>query len=564
MGFLRQFRSDPAVVTLGGFKNAAQVLLGDFGRTESNEIVNHHTALHVPVVFACVKIISEKIATLPLMVYEVTRGRGKQVAFDHDYYDMVHNRPNPFQDSANFRTAIMASVLLEGNAYVELERDNANRVVNMWHRNSYRTEPVIELNKKVAYRTLDGNTQGRIIPVENMVHIMGVTLDGFRGMSPVEYQRRSMGQQIAMDKFSSRFFANYATPQLALINPAEMAPESKAKARQDWEKLQSGSNQHRIAILDNGFDIKQLGVTQDQAQFLETKLASKRDVYSIFGVPGHMVGDSEKGVKANVEQQAQDFLTNCLQPWLTKLETAFNVKLFSTLGRSAGKYEVRFNTRDLLRPDAASRTTFYSSGIQNGYLNLNDVREFEGLNPIGPVGNRHFIQLNMQLADDVGEEPVNGVPQTIKPEQDSDTELEDEQEENALPLKRLKAQYRGLFRDAVGRFAIRNSKDTETAAHCLRPVLETISFAFQNTSNPIVLPLDPLSETSKAIVKLCEGVAHRSAQWDVNDLDAVTEVELKRAIKSLVYAALRDEAAAKASAALKVLDEADEDNANEA
>jgi HK97 family phage portal protein len=566
---LRAFRSDPQVVQVGGFSNgASKVLLGLGGRTESNEIVNSLTAMHTSIVFACVRIISEKVATTPLNLLSITRGSGKELAFDHDYYDLIHSKPNPEQDSVNFRVAVQSSALLEGNGYIEIQRDKGNRVVALWHRSSRNTRPFRDKDSNLLYETTDGMTPGtkRIINPADMVHIMATSLDGFYGLNPIEYQRRAIGQQIAMDKFGARFFANYATPQLALINksPLPLGPADKTKAREDWEMLASGSNQHRIAILDNDYAIQQLSISQEDAQYLQTKLATRRDIAAIYGVPGHMVGDTEKGIKANVEQQAQDFLTTCLGPWLTKWEYALNTKLFASIGRSVGKYEAKFDTRDLLRPDAASRTTFYQSGIQNGYLCPDEVRALEGFNPIGPEGKEFFIQLNMQRLDQVGaqqdqqlESAQNQDEQAAKtgkqsaPEkaQTKDNEVEDEAEERSANYAQVRRVYTGLFRDAVGRFHNRNTKDTQSAQQCFEPAVNALNLSLNNGN-------EMGAEATKAIGKFCDGVVRRSKKWDVLDTDAHSE--LNKCIRSLVYANAMDQANAVAKAALVSLDEPDE------
>jgi hypothetical protein len=351
-----------------------------------------------------------------------------------------------------------------------------------------------------------------------------------------------------MDKFSARFLANNATPSLAITVPGTMKAEDKTKARSDWESLQTGSNHSRVAILDNGKTITPISISQLDAQFIESKQLTKRELAAIYGVPGHMVGDQEKGIKANVEQQAQDFLTYCLQPWMDRWEKGLTTKLFSQMGRSAGKYIVQFNTRRLLRPDATSRTTYMQSGIQNGVLSINDAREMEDLNPIGPEGDYHYIQLNMQTLELANNPPT---PQPV------DTELLDEQEENSLPLNKIAAQYRGLYRDGISRLLVDGaSRDGASVRRCLWPVLEAITFPLIGES--VLKPLESASESYKAVAKLCDGVEHRAGTWALENIEDVVNTELKRSLKALTFAANRDKANALAAKALKQLDESED------
>jgi HK97 family phage portal protein len=554
MGFLnRIFRSDPLNNPINFASPEAFLLFGGH-RTDSNEVVTPHTAMMLPTVFRCVSIIAEQIATNSLLVYKAFPNGGKEIAFDHDYYNLVHNQPNPEQDAIQFRTAVQVSLLLWGNGYIELQRDNANRVVAMWHRHSHNTRPVRTPSGKLVYQTTDGeSSEVRTIQAEDMIHLMGTTVDGFIGMSPIECARQSLGSNLAMDKFGARFFANNATPSLAITVPGLLKPEDKTKARSDWEALQTGQNHGRVAILDNGKTVTPLSISQADSQFIEGKQVTKREIASIFGVPGHMVGDQEKGIKANVEQQAQDFLTYCLQPWMDRWEKGLTTKLFSSMGRSAGKYFVQFNTRRLLRPDAASRTTYMQSGIQNGVLSINDAREMEDLNPIGPEGDYHYIQMNMQNLQ-TANLPVDSQP--------SDTELLDEEEENSLPLNKIAAQYRGLYRDGISRLLVDGTtRDTATVRRCLWPVLEAMSFPLIGES--IVKPLENTSESYKAIAKLCDGIEHRAKTWTLETLDEIVATELKRSLKALTFAANRDKANVAAAKALKQLDVDESEDSDE-
>jgi HK97 family phage portal protein len=527
--------------------------LGGWHKSDSGEIVTPHTAMHTATVFACVKIISEKISTIPLFMYQLDGNSSRTLASDHDYFDLICNRPNPEQDAIQFRTAVMFSLLLWGNGYIELQRDNANRIVAMWHRHASRTGPYRKLTGELAYMTSDSD-QGtpREIKAADMIHLMGGTFDGYIGVSPITYAKSSIGSNIAMDKFGGRFFANNATPQMALLTKMKVKPEVKAEMRTAWEALQSGSNQHRVAILDNDVELKQMSISQSDSQFLESKMASKREIAAMYGVPGHMVGDVEKGIKANVEQQAQDFLSTCLEPWLSKWEKALTCKLFAAKGRSAGRHIVQFDTRKLLRPDAASRQSYYQSMIQNGVLSPNEVRDLEQYNSIGADGDGHYIQLNMQsLALANSTDPTPNGP---------DLELGEELESNSLP-KRLGQNYRGLFKDGVQRILKSGSKDYKNVYRCLWPTLDALATAAQSG----VSTSDDNSECTKAVEKLLKGMSHRAEQWTDEQIEQICTDELKRVAKSLIFAVHADQANEKARKIVAQLDadDAEQENVNE-
>ena len=371
-------------------------LFGGGGRSDANEIVSPNTAMQLSTVYACVRILSEQVGKIPMRVLEVSAA-GRRVAFDHPLFELLDSDPNPDMSAVTFKGCVTAQMLLWGAGYVEIIRNNAGQVMALWPRGAWATKPV-RLNGQLAFATTDTpGGQTRYIQGGDMVHLPYVSLDGINGISPIGQARQALGTALALDKFGARFFGNYATPKIVLTVPGQMKPEGKTAARAEWEMLQSGVNQHRPAILDQGMDIKTMSIPPEDAQFLQSKGYAKREICSLYGVPPQMVGDLEKAIKSNVEQQGIEFLQYTLSPLLTRWTTELQRKLMPKLGRNAGRFVIAADTRELLRPDAASRQAFYQSGIQNGYLVPDEVREMESLNPYeGGIGQRPAIQLNMQ------------------------------------------------------------------------------------------------------------------------------------------------------------------------
>lgn len=546
MSFLdRIFRSNP-------FNNPGYPMtemnvnefLSHFGgqhRSDSGEIVNAHTAMQTSTVWACVKLISEQIAVNPLFMFQLDGNGNKKLAIDHDYFDIVTNSPNPEQDAIAFRTAVQIDILLHGNGYIEINRDGAGRVAELWHRSADRTQPWRSPTGKLMYRTTDSVDRAvRDIPAQDCIHIMGNTINGYVGLSPIQFAKQQVGGKLAMDKYSARFFANNATPSGIITSVKEIKPEKKQDMRRAWEEQQVGSNQHRVAILDQELKFQQISIPQNDAQFLETKNATAEEIAAMFGVPGYSIGLLSKSVKANVEQQSQDLLNYCLRPWMAKWEKAFTCKLFSARGRSVGRYVVKFDTKELLRPDTASRQTYYQSMIQNGVLSQDEVRDLEGYNAIpGGDGQGYYIQLNMQslaLANSSDPTP-NG----------ADIELANEIEENSLP-KRLGQNYRGLFKDGVTRLLKNNSRDYKAVYRCLWPTLEAMA---QAASQSIA---GEHPECDKAVDELLVKIEHRAKKWAEADIESICDDELKKVATSLIYAVNRDEANAKSKKIIDALE----------
>lgn len=505
---------------------------GSNSHSDSGEVVNVQTSLHTSTVWACVSLISKQIATNSLFMYGVDDKGNKSLATDHDYFDLVLNRPNPYQNSVSFRTAVQISLLLHGNGYIEIQRDNGGRVVALYHRSSERTTPEF-INGTLLYCCTDGeDSDPRYIKCEDMIHLMATTLNGFIGLSPIAYARQSIGSKIAMDKYGGRFFANNATPSGILTTKQKMKPEDKPKMRSDWESQSSGANSHRVQILDQEMTFQPISIPQNDSQFLESRNSTEKEIAAIFGVPGYAIGLLDKGIKANVEQQAQDLYNYCLRPIMATWEKEFTCKLFSTRGRSANRFVVKFDTRELLRPDAASRQTYYQSMIQNGVLSQDEVRSLEGYNAIpNGDGDGYYIQLNMQsLAMANSTDPTPNPP---------DVDLQEEMEANSLP-KRLGQQYRTLFKDGIQRIIKSNVRDSKTIYRCLWPTLDTMSKATNMVAPSVSTSRD------KAVDELLTKIEHRAKTWTEDNLESICDDEIKRAAKQMIYAARADEGLYKA------------------
>ena len=544
MGFLdRFFRGNPLDVP-GAINNEMTVnafleSLGNQHRSDSGEVVNEHTSLQIATVWACVSLIAKQVATNPFNMYEFDGSGNRNLAASHDYFDLVNSKPNPYQDAIAFRTAVELSTLLTGNGYIEIQRDKGARAVALWHRSSYLTVPhwrpdaTSIVGQKLWYKTTDSaGGEDRWIPCENMIHLMDMTRDGWVGMSAIHHHSQTFGKRIAMDKFGARFFANNATPSGILTMPANLKvkPEDKPKMRKDWEDQQLSGNQHRINILDQGTTFTPITIAQNDAQYLESSNATAEDIASIFGVPGYVVGLLSKSVKANVEQQNQDLYNLCLRPRMTRWEMAYTNKLFNNKGRSAGRYSVQFDMFKFLHPDSASLVVSNQSSIQNGVMSVNEARATVGLNSIGPVGDAHYIQLNMQTLELANSNP----PVNDKP----DTELALEQETNSLP-KRLGQNYRGLFKDGATRLIKTSVRDHKAVYRCLWPTVDALArVAYQDLKGEH-------TECDKAVDELLIKIEHRCKKWSEENIEAICDEELKKVATSLIYAVNRDEANAK-------------------
>ena len=370
-----------------------------FGTSSSGKSVNEKTALQTTAVYACVRILAETIALLPLHIYRYSPS-GKEKAANHPLYYLLHSEPNPEMTSFVFRETLMGHLLLWGNAYAQIIRDGRGRVLGLY--------PLLP-NKMLVSRTDQGilfyqyEKDGRtfFLPDTDVLHIPGLGFDGLVGYSPIAMAKNAIGMAIATEEYGAKFFANGASPGGVLEHPGVV--KDPGKIRESWNAVYQGSgNAHRVAVLEEGMKFQPIGIPPEQAQFLETRKYQLNEIARIFRIPPHMIGDLEKSSFSNIEQQSLEFVMYTLDPWVIRWEQAIQRALLS--GGEKRQYFVKFNVDGLLRGDYQSRMNGYAVGRQNGWLSTNDIRELENLNRISPElgGDLYLINGNMTKLADAG------------------------------------------------------------------------------------------------------------------------------------------------------------------
>jgi HK97 family phage portal protein len=363
-----------------------------FGSTSSGKAVNERTALQTTAVYACVRILAETIASLPLHTYRYT-DRGKEKALEHPLYYLLHNEPNSEMTSFVFRETLMSHLLLWGNAYAQIIRDGRGQVIALY--------PLLPDKMTVdraaggeiiyQYRTDRGVYSLRR---EEVLHVPGLGFDGLIGYSPIAMSKNAIGMAIATEEYGASFFANGANPGGVLEHPGVV--KDPKRVRESWNAVYQGSsNAHRVAVLEEGMKFQVIGIPPEQAQFLETRKFQINEIARVFRIPPHMLADLEKSSFSNIEQQSLEFVKYTLDPWVIRWEMSIQKALFSTAEKQ--QYFVRFNLDGLLRGDYASRMQGYATGRQNGWLSSNDIRELENMNliPADLGGDLYLVNGNM-------------------------------------------------------------------------------------------------------------------------------------------------------------------------
>ena len=380
-----------------------------FGRTTSGKPVNERTAMQTTAVYACVRILAEAVASLPLHVYEYQDDGGKKLVHEHPLYYLLHDEPNPEMTSFVFRETLMSHLLIWGNAYAQIIRDGAGRVLGLYPLLPDKMDVQRDDRGNIYYvysRNSDENPMfkeyGDIrLKAEDVLHIPGLGFDGLIGYSPIAMAKNAVGMTLACEEYGASFFANGANPGGVLEHPGVLKDPSKV--RESWNSVYRGvNNAHKIAVLEEGMKYQQIGIPPEEAQFLETRKFQINEIARLYRIPPHMVGDLDKSSFSNIEQQSLEFVKYTLDPWVIRWEQSLQRSLL--LPGEKGKYFIKLNVDGLLRGDYQSRMNGYAVGRQNGWFSANDIREMENMNPIPDEqgGNLYLINGAMTKLEDAG------------------------------------------------------------------------------------------------------------------------------------------------------------------
>lgn len=368
--------------------------------------VSEESSLRSAAVYACVRIIAEDIASLPLIVYRRV-GRTTERARQHPLYTVLHDLANPQMTSFEWRELMLSHLLLWGNGYSEIDYGGGNTVRALW---PLRPDRVEEINRvaggrlEYVYRLPDNSL--RTLPGYRVHHIKGLGGDGLRGWSPIRLAgRQAVGLGLAAEEFGARFFSNGARPGLLLKAPGKLSDPAYNRLKEAFAGEHQGlSNAHRTKILEEGLDIATIGIPPNEAQFLETRKFQVQEIARIFRVPPHLLADLDRATFSNIEHQSLSYVIHTLRPWLVRHEQAIYRDLIAVEERP--DYFVRYQVAGLLRGDTATRYAAYTTAITTGWMTRNEARELEELNPLDGL-DEPLVPLNMI---EVGAEPPAPTP----------------------------------------------------------------------------------------------------------------------------------------------------------
>ncbi len=366
--------------------------------TASGVSVSPDTAMQASTVYACVRVLAESVAQLPFPVYRRLDNGGKERDPSHPLYRILNWQPNRWQTAFEFREMMMGHVVLRGNAYALIVRvgGRVHELIPL-HPDHVMVEQRRDWSVRY-HRLVDGNWVA--MPPGSVFHLRGMASNGPIGMSPITAYREAVGLSISAQRLQARSFSNGAKFHGYLKHPGpKLSPEARKNMRESFDRQHSGDNAWSTPLLEEGTEWVKVGMSAEDAQLIETRKFQRSEIASIFRVPPHKIGDLERATFSNIEHQALEFVTDTMLPWLRRWEQAVSRDLLTPDEQKTHFAEHLVD--GLLRGDIRSRYAAYGAAIKDGWMNRNEVRILENLNPVD--GLDEFLEpLNMGRASERG------------------------------------------------------------------------------------------------------------------------------------------------------------------
>ena len=404
-----------------------------FGMANSGERVDEKSALQISTVYACVRLLAETVASLPLHLYKYTgQGDGKERATDHPLYKILYRQANPEMTSFSFREAMMMHLLLWGNAYAQIVRDGKNGILGLY--------PLLPENVEIdrdergnlfyTYHAYTDEVPGEhdkdiIFQRDEILHIPGLGFNGLVGFSPIAMMKNALGTTLAVERYGSSFFRNGAQPAGVLEHPGVL--KDPQKIRDNWMNAYGGAgNAHKVAVLEEGMQYKPISLPPEDSQFLSTREFGVEEICRMFQVPPHLVQDLKRSTFNNIEHQGISFVQYSLMPWLIRIEKGIVKDLL--IEEEQDTYFPKFNVDGLMRGDYKSRMDAYAIGVGNGFFSPNDVRRLENMDliPHDEGGDDYYLNGSYNKLKDAGAAYQTAQPQQEPTEEEQPAEPDEE------------------------------------------------------------------------------------------------------------------------------------------
>jgi len=414
--------------------------------------VSEASALKASAVYACVSLLAQTVASLPLPVYR-RLPRGKERAVNHHLYELLHDAPNPEMTSYQLRETMEGHLATWGNAYSEIDWNERSGMINaIWPLRPDKMQVIREKGELFyIYTTPDGVDHK--LPSFRIWHIPGFGYNGLVGYPPIQLAREAIGLSLATEEFGARFFGQGAHMGMVVQHPKTLSKVAHDNLEGSLNTQYAGlGKSHRMMVLEEGMTWQRIGIPPEDAQFLETRQFQLSEIARFYHIPPHMIGDLNKATFSNIEQQSLEFVIHCIRPWLVRWEQSIHLQLMGPSERK--QFYAEFLIDGLLRGDSDARGKFYNQMFMIGAYSPNDIREKENMNPIDG-GDKTYVPLNMVPMDQadqiIEEKAVRSLPETRA-------------KNGAISRARTAKSFEPVFKDAGQRIVKHEAKIVRRAA----------------------------------------------------------------------------------------------------
>lgn len=353
-------------------------------------------AMQLSAVFACNRVLAETLATCPIIEYKKNPDGSREVVTDTNENNILHYAPNPDMTPGAFKETGMFNINLGGNFFAQKVKNSRGDIIQLrpltWDRVK------IDRDKTSGELIYKIDNKDTIYKRSDIFHIPGLTIDGYNGVTPIEFAKNSITVGSYQDRFTRNFYENGVSSSGVFQHPGTMSQQAYDRLKKDLKENYAGlKNAGTPMLLEEGMLFKEVTMKLSDAQFIESKRFTKEEIASLYRVPLHLIQDLSRSTNNNIEHQSLEFIMYTMLPHFKRWEENLNLQILTDDDRKSGKY-FEFKIDGLLRGDAKTRADAYAVGRQWGWLSVNDIRKLENMNGIGQSGDIYLTPANMYEA----------------------------------------------------------------------------------------------------------------------------------------------------------------------